>query len=394
MKKGLFNQALSYHIVLGHYIHADGRQALYLRITTDRKKKDIPLNEHWPAAFFDKEREEVQSNGTNTADKDRINMVIAEAKARASKIKLRAFADDRLLTLEKFEQEFVNFHSYDNFMAYWLRKKNELVAGGIITSDTGDNHMTSYNRLNEFIGGSEYLPFGEIDLEFIQRFNAWLRKEKKLEHNSACTSHKTVKSYLNHAQLDKYRFDNPYLKFKYRFKHGERAVLERKEIERLEKLWAKRQLDEIGQEVLAKFLFSCYTGLRISDSAQIDSRMISGGKLRLSTAKGFNSGKKVIIFLPDFAQEIIKGRRGLLFRPIADQVCNRYLKAIAVMANIKKRLTFHVSRDTFGTQFIIRGGDVCTLKELMGHSDINTTMIYIKLSENRADMQMRNFNKK
>lgn len=394
MKKGEFNQSLTYRVVFGHYEHADGRRALYLRIMFDRKKKDIPLNEHWPAAMFDKEKEVVRPNSAADVDAQRINMIIAEAKARASKIKLKAFADDRVLSLESFERDFINFHSHDNFMAYWLRKKNELVAQQIITAETGVNHMTSYNRLNDFIGGSEYLPFGQVDLSFIQRFNAWLRKTKKLEHNTACSTHKTTKTYLNHALRDKYRFENPYIHFNFSFKHGERAVLERAEITRLEKLWAKGELDDTSQEVLAKFLFSCYTGLRISDSAQVDSKMITGGKLRLATVKGFNSGKKLIILLPEFAQQIIKGRKGLLFQPIPDQMCNRYLKSIASLAKIKKRLSFHVSRDTFGTQFIARGGDVYTLKNLMGHTDINTTMIYIKLSENRADKQMRNFNKK
>lgn len=42
---------------------------------------------------------------------------------------------------------------------------------------------------------------------------------------------------------------------------------------------------------------------------------------------------------------------------------------------------FHQMRHTFGTNYIIKGGEVVRLQQIMGHSSINTTMIYVHMSK-------------
>lgn len=56
----------------------------------------------------------------------------------------------------------------------------------------------------------EILPFYDVTLTFVQKLNAWIRKTKELSHNTACTTHKTMRSYIMRALDDKYKFDNPY----------------------------------------------------------------------------------------------------------------------------------------------------------------------------------------
>ncbi|MCH7801358.1 MAG: tyrosine-type recombinase/integrase [Chloroflexi bacterium] len=40
----------------------------------------------------------------------------------------------------------------------------------------------------------------------------------------------------------------------------------------------------------------------------------------------------------------------------------------------------HLLRHTFGRLYILNGGDVFSLKRLMGHSDLETTMIYVQMN--------------
>ena len=51
----------------------------------------------------------------------------------------------------------------------------------------------------------------------------------------------------------------------------------------------------------------------------------------------------------------------------------------AEKAGIKKRVHPHLLRHTYGSHLAMAGVDLPTIKELMGHSDISTTMIYMHL---------------
>lgn len=49
--------------------------------------------------------------------------------------------------------------------------------------------------------------------------------------------------------------------------------------------------------------------------------------------------------------------------------------------NIDNSITFHTLRHSFATEYIKSGGDIWELKTLLGHSSINSTMIYLHMAE-------------
>ena len=66
------------------------------------------------------------------------------------------------------------------------------------------------------------------------------------------------------------------------------------------------------------------------------------------------------------------------------QLSTRYLQQAipryATAAGIEKRVTPHTMRHTFATQFILDGGNVILLKQILGHKSVSTTMIYVTLT--------------
>jgi integron integrase len=57
-------------------------------------------------------------------------------------------------------------------------------------------------------------------------------------------------------------------------------------------------------------------------------------------------------------------------------VLQRRIKHAALSAGIAKRVSCHTLRHSFATQLLQNGADIRTVQELLGHSDLSTTMIY------------------
>lgn len=54
----------------------------------------------------------------------------------------------------------------------------------------------------------------------------------------------------------------------------------------------------------------------------------------------------------------------------------RYVKKVALAAGIVKPTSPHTLRHSFATHILQAGYDIRTAQELLGHSDVSTTMIY------------------
>ena len=89
----------------------------------------------------------------------------------------------------------------------------------------------------------------------------------------------------------------------------------------------------------------------------------------------------------------IKDRNRMVFYPAENMLHNHNaFSRQALQKNAKqagvKIIRFHDLRHTFGSHYMMNGGNIYDLKEILGHSDIKTTMRYAHLSPNHLKQKM------
>lgn len=248
---------------------------------------------------------------------------------------------------------------------------------GIHAKRTIDHYRVTFRALKAF---APVLQYADLTPEFVDRFEMHLIRDKRLGVNARAKYHKHLKTFTRELSRT-VPMPNLYAHFKVRQVLGDKVYLIRQEVQMLTRLYDSEALGTSLQASLRMFLFSCQTGLRFQDLITVKNEQIQQGYLTFMPLKTARIEKRIDVPLSDEAIRLIANATGCLFDKISNAHYGRNLKEIARCAAINKKISAHVGRHTFATGYIARGGNVHVLQRILGHSKIETTMIYVHLSK-------------
>jgi integrase len=153
------------------------------------------------------------------------------------------------------------------------------------------------------------------------------------------------------------------------------------------------------------FLFSCYTGLAYIDAYKLRNTDIvigiDGGMWITTTRQKTNSSTRLPL-LPNAIAILAKYQdhpkcvsKGTVLPVLTNQKTNSYLKEIADLCGIRRKLSFHIARHTFATTVTLTNGvPIETVSKMLGHKSLKQTQHYAKIVDLKISEDMNTLRKK
>ena len=84
---------------------------------------------------------------------------------------------------------------------------------------------------------------------------------------------------------------------------------------------------------------------------------------------------------------------GPIFKVVENSHFNRILRKVAPKLGYNKYIHCHLARHTFATTCITLGISLPATSKLLGHRNLETTLIYAKFVDTLLDKEMKKFNR-
>jgi integrase len=334
--------------------------------------------------------------------------------AFSSQMVIDALKEVKLPITKKDESHTLLFDFIDKYISDHSTTREQ---GSLSVYKALKNHLSAYQRDKK-----RKITFLGIDYSFFQDFQNYLISERRLSNTTVAKQLSTVKTFLNYARMKGIAVSDRFKDFKIKRESLEVIALTNDEFETLYKMDLRDniRLDQVRDV----FCFSCATGLRYSDLAQLKWEHIKRDEIRLTVKK---TKETLSIPLNPYSAAILKKYKGR-HKPlpvISNQKMNQYLNGkddkesngkiikhypgLCEIAGIdepieivrfrgSKReeiiypkyelISVHTGRKTFATLSLEKGMSAEEVMTITGHKDYKSFKRYVKITEQRKKVVM------
>jgi site-specific recombinase XerD len=377
---------------------SNGNVPLFCRITVDGKEVRFGMKKDVNPKFWDVKTGKAVGRTFEAAE---INSLLDNTRFAIVGIYRDLQEKENNVTAEKIKNAFLGTDVRHRTLLELFDEHNrekKLLVGISIAKSTYNKYRITRDHLAAYIKNWYNLSdiaLKEINHKFVCDFELFLLTVRHSEENTIAKYMQMFKHVIGIAVKYGWVRDNPFSGYRIHLKKTDRGYLTQEEIEILinQKFTAEHL-----EKVRDIFVFCCFTGLSYIDVKRLtcdDIKTSFDGGLwimgkRRKTDVGYN------VPLLEIPKRILKKYEGTLPNgrslPVTtNQYSNIYLKKIGELCGLKKKLTFHLSRHTFATLTLSKGVSIESVSKMLGHTNIQTTQIYARITNDKIGNDMALF---
>ena len=247
------------------------------------------------------------------------------------------------------------------------------------------NHVAAFIR-SHYKRNDISMP--ELMPDFIKEFAVFLSNEAGLHNGSIWENCMWLKGVVMRAHFNGHIPRNPFAQFHISPNTKEREYLTENELKTLMEFQFKDPKNFYLRDI---FVFASFTALSFVDIKELSNDQIvevNGEKWIIS--KRHKTGVPFQVKLLDIPLQIIERYKAfqennLVFPNLNYwSICKRMGKMIKE-CGITKKISFHCSRHGFATLALSKGMPIESVSRILGHTNIETTQIYAKITVQKLD---------
>lgn len=382
-----------------------GKVLIYTRITIDGSRSEISTGLKVAPDMWNQAKARVMSKSEEAMN---INARLKAVEADIQKQFLLMESNEQVITARELANRVSgkSVKKYTLLQAFTIHNNEfEQTIGVDCTRASFNKYRVTLNKVESFIKykyNKADLWLEQVNHNFVSSFDLYLKTQDKNQHNTASKHLTNLKKIIRMARANEWMTNNPFGNYKITKKATNRQYLNAEELKALEE---KKITIERLDKVRDAFLFSCYTGLSYSDLAKLTAKDITidgDGKKKIVIYRQKTKSRSAIPLLPGalsiiekYSNSIEAEIKGTLLPINSNQKMNAYLKEIATICGIDKKLGFHSSRHTFASTLMLENGvPIEVVRDMLGHSSVKTTEIYAKITDVKVSKEMSVLEKK
>ena len=377
-------------------VKKSGKAPIIARITIDQDKIQFHTKLEVAPDQWDVPRGKATGR---SPEAQQINSLLDDIRMAVQKQYHSLLATDGYVTAERVRDAYLGKTEKTRTILEFFAQHNEQYLQKVKMDPTNKTYWRyelTKRRLEEFIKykySVSDMPLKDINVLFVENFLLFNENVHDCNHNTAMKFVQRLRTVVNFAKNTGMLFADPFGNFKVKFERTDRGYLTMEEIMAIyHHTFPSRRLEQVRD----LFIFSCFTALSYIDVCELQPDDIStgfDGNLWI-IRKRHKTKVTASIRLLDIPIAILKKYKGKLpdgklLPVISNQRVNDYLKEIAAICGINKKLTFHMARHSCATSVLLANDvPIETVSKILGHTKLRTTPIYARITDRKVSKDM------